>query len=240
MGLLDAGEADIVNIREADQMRRGFALGIYPALLAQKLQAGLAEAIDFVCLAWRQVSADPDEPAVAGKAKLGLGTVEPGHDLGQACGGCCRGADQSGISIERVGLEVGRQHDAVAVDDIGAQQWRTDGGAAARALGRAFQQADLGELRRQDRKAKSEQRCTYDKAGARDFEGALAGTFQAYCRRGHQRSPSPTPARIVAAHGRSEIRITLSAPSGTRSRCALANLARRSGRSRKAHSASST
>jgi hypothetical protein len=56
---LHSGDALVVDVDEADQMRDFVAGGVDPLVLAQETDAGNAEAVNFLLLQWRSEARSP-------------------------------------------------------------------------------------------------------------------------------------------------------------------------------------
>ena len=73
---LDAGEAVIVDAREAHHVGHQRPVGINALRLALELKAGHAQAVHQILLAGREVPVQPDEPPVGRKLRPHIGFVE--------------------------------------------------------------------------------------------------------------------------------------------------------------------
>ena len=144
---LDAGEAAAVDIGEADQVRGERAVRIDALGLRLEIDAGQAEAVDRLLLARRQVALQPDEAAVGVELGGGRGDVEVRQHRVQHLRGLVRILHLARVGIERGGGEAGRQHHAVAVDDVGAVGLDL-GLRHHRGLGAVRQQRDGDQARR--------------------------------------------------------------------------------------------
>ena len=82
---LDTGDALIVDIDVADDVRDLGAVGVDPLVLGQA-EAGDAEAMDLLALLGRDLALEPYEAALGGEPFAQLGGVDVGHHRGQQLG----------------------------------------------------------------------------------------------------------------------------------------------------------
>ncbi len=135
--LLDAGDALIVHVHEADQVRDLRAVRIGALVLVQEADARQAEPVDFLLLLGGDLALEPREAALA--------VAEPLAHLAWRRGPACTAVSSStasSTSISRLRLaeqrgrpHVGRQDFAVAVEDVGARGRRRVAADTAGAAG---------------------------------------------------------------------------------------------------------
>jgi hypothetical protein len=118
--LLDAGDALIVDVDEADQVRDLGAVGIGALVLVEKADARNAEPVDLLLLLRADLAPQPGEAALAVAETLAhfLG-VEVRHDGGQQLHRLVDVDQPFRLAEQRGRAYVGRQHLAVAIEDVG-------------------------------------------------------------------------------------------------------------------------
>ena len=127
---LDAGDALVVDVDVADQMRDLGRVRIDPLVLGQETDTGNAEPMNFDLLLGRDFATKPDEPALRGEPLAQLGCVLIGQHRGQQFDRFVDVDDPMRLAEQRGRSHVGRQHLTVAVDDVGTG--RADGILARR------------------------------------------------------------------------------------------------------------
>ncbi len=128
-------------------------------------------------LARRQVALQPDEALVCAELDLELGGAEARDRGGKLLGRFGGIADLARIGEERRGLEAGRQHHPVAVDDVGALG---DGGGERRLpgdarLGAVTEQGNVHQPARDGEEGESEERGPDQEPLAADFQRPFGG-----------------------------------------------------------------
>src|SRR5207253_6549786 len=116
---LHAGDALVVDIDQANQMRDLRAGRIDALVLAQKADAGNAELVDGLLLFWRDLALQPDKPLARGQAVAHLDGVEIGQRAGEQLDRLVLVDDAARLREQAWRLDVGRENFAVAVDDVG-------------------------------------------------------------------------------------------------------------------------
>jgi hypothetical protein len=134
-GLLDAGQALVVDIGEAHDMGGERAVRIDPFLLALEVEARDAETVDPILFARRQLAFQPDEGTLGGELHRGGAGRELRQNGGQPIGDQRWIADLPGIGVERGGRQGRGEHGAVTVDNIGPYRGML---AGPRRLGQAW------------------------------------------------------------------------------------------------------
>ena len=117
--LLDAGDALIVDIDVADEMRDLGGVRIDAAVLAQEADAGQAEIVDVLLLLRRDLALQPDEALLRRQPFARLGVVEIGQRAGQKLDRLVDVDDAARLAEQRRRLDVGRENQPVAVEDVG-------------------------------------------------------------------------------------------------------------------------
>ena len=139
--LLDAGGADHLGglhalaavAGAAEDVGGERAVRVEPRLARAEHEAGLAEIVDELALLGGDRALDPEEAAAVAEAGEQVVGVEVGEDLGERGGGAGGVDHLARLGVERGGDDVGREHRAVAVDDLGALgEDRRRAGAGAR------------------------------------------------------------------------------------------------------------
>ena len=140
--LLDTGDALVVDVHEADQMRNIDAVGIDPLVLAQEADAGNAETMDVLLLFRRDFALQPDEALLRRQAVAHFARIEIGQRRSQQFYGLVLVDDPAGLAEQRRRLDVGRQDLAVAIHNVRTRRGDSvlRGGAA-----RSVVVADHGE-----------------------------------------------------------------------------------------------
>ena len=116
---LDAGDADIVDIGEAEHVRGGVGVRIDALVLGQEADARDAEAMHLGLLARRDLALDPDEALLRAELVAQIRGVEVRQHGGQQLDRLVLVDDVARLGEDRDHLHVGGQHLAVAVDDVG-------------------------------------------------------------------------------------------------------------------------
>ena len=117
--LLHAGDALVVDVDEADQMRDFGAGRIDALVLAQEADAGNAEAVDVLLLLRRDFALQPDKALARRQAVAHFAGVEVRQRRGQKFDRLVLVDDAARLAEQARRLDVGGEHLAVAVDDIG-------------------------------------------------------------------------------------------------------------------------
>ena len=115
---LHPGDALVVDIDQADQMRDFGAGGIDPLVLAQEADAGNAEAVNFLLLLRRDFALQPDEALLRRQPVAHFAGVEIRQRRGQKLDRFVLVDDPARLAEQARRLDVGGEHLAVAVDDI--------------------------------------------------------------------------------------------------------------------------
>ena len=100
----------------------GRAGRVEAALLGAEADAGNAELHDVVLLLRRQLALQPDEAGAALQLVVGLLDVDIGKHRRQLLDRLVGIDDAARLGKQRRRLDVGRQHFAVAVDDVGPRR----------------------------------------------------------------------------------------------------------------------
>ncbi len=117
---LDAGDALVVDIHQADQMRDLRTARIDALVLAQEADAGNAEAMNVLLLLRRDLALQPDKALACDDEPLAhFGAVEIGQRAGEQFDRLVLVDDAARLGEQRRRLDVGGEDRAVAVDDIG-------------------------------------------------------------------------------------------------------------------------
>ena len=117
--LLHPGDALVVDVDEADQVRDLVAGRIDALVLAQEADAGNAEAVDFLLLLRRDFALQPDEAFLRRQPLAHFAGVEIGQGRGQKLDRLVLVDDAARLAEQARRLDVGGEDFAVAVDDIG-------------------------------------------------------------------------------------------------------------------------
>ena len=132
---LDAGDALVVDIDVAEQMRDFGAVRIIALVLVEEADARQALVIDLALLFRGDVALEPDETAPRRQPLAQLGGVEIGQVCGEQFDRLVDVDEAARLGVERRHAHVGRQHFAVAVEDVGPRGG--DGVAGNHAMGDA-------------------------------------------------------------------------------------------------------
>ncbi len=116
---LNAGNALVVDIDVPDDVRDLGAVGIDAFVLGQKADAGNAEPVDLLTLLRRDLALEPDEAPLGRQALAQFAGVHVRHDRGQKLRRLVDIDDALRLRKQRRRAHVGRQHLAVAVEDVG-------------------------------------------------------------------------------------------------------------------------
>ncbi len=115
---LHPGDALVVDVDEADQVRDFVAGGIDALVLAQEADAGNAEAVNFLLLQRRDFTLEPDEALSARQPLAHFAGVEIGQCRGEKLDRFVLVDDAARFAEQARRLDVGGEDLAVAVDDI--------------------------------------------------------------------------------------------------------------------------
>ena len=115
---LHAGNALVVDIGQPDDVGGRDAGGVEPALLGAEPDAGNAELHDLALLARGELAPEPHEARAAGQPVVGLLVVDIRKDGREFFDRLVGIDDPARFAEQRGGLDVGREHLAVAVDDV--------------------------------------------------------------------------------------------------------------------------
>ncbi len=116
---LHAGDALVVDVDEADQVRDFVAGRIDALVLAQEADAGNAEAVNLQLLLRRDFTLQPDEAFLRRQALAHFAGVEIRQRRGQELDRLVLVDDAARLAEQAWRLDVGGQHLAVAVDNVG-------------------------------------------------------------------------------------------------------------------------
>ena len=132
---LHPGDALVVGVDQTDQMR-DFGAGRVDALvLAQKADAGNTEAVNFLLLVRRDLALQPDKALFRRQPFAHFGGVEIRQRRRQKLHRFVLVDDPARFAEQAGRLDVGGEHLAVAIDDVGARgRDGVLGGGAARAV----------------------------------------------------------------------------------------------------------
>ncbi len=119
-GILDAGDAAVVEIGEAHHVAHQRAQRIDALFLGLEIKAGNSKPRHIHLLARRQIALQPDEGLVGGELGLQLRLAEVGQHAGQFLRRLVGIQHLAGIGEQRERREAGGQHHAIAIDDVGA------------------------------------------------------------------------------------------------------------------------
>jgi hypothetical protein len=117
---LHPGDALVVDINQADQMRDFGAGRIDPLVLAQEADAGNAEAMDVILLLRGDFPLQPDEALLRQQPFAHFAGVEIRQRGGEQLDRLVLVDDPARLAEQARRLDVGGEHHAVAVDDVGA------------------------------------------------------------------------------------------------------------------------
>ena len=115
---LHPGDALVVDVDQADQMRDFGAGGIDPLVLAQEADAGNAEAVNFLLLLRRDFALQPDEALFRRQPFAHFAGVEVRQRRGEELDRLVLVDDPARLAEQARRLDVGGEHLAVAVDDV--------------------------------------------------------------------------------------------------------------------------
>ena len=115
---LHPGDALVVDVDEADQVRDLGAGRIDPLVLAQEADAGNAETVDVLLLLRRDLALQPDKTLFRRQAVAHFAGVEIGQRRGQKLDRLVLVDDAARLAEQARRLDVGGKDLAVAVDDI--------------------------------------------------------------------------------------------------------------------------
>ncbi len=122
--LLDAGDALVVDIDEADVVRHDRAVGIDTLVLGEEADAGNAEPVNFLLLLRRDLALEPDEAAFGREPVAQFGGVEIGQHRSEQFLRLVDIDELARLGKQRRRFDVGRENAAVAVEDIRAARSR--------------------------------------------------------------------------------------------------------------------
>ena len=120
LGALDAGLTVAVDVDEAGDVAGQVALGIDAMLGSTELDARQAELEDGLLLLGRDPVLDPGEAARGLEPALQLDGIDPGQDRREAPRGLGLVDEPGRVGVHARNPQVGREHHAVSVDDVGA------------------------------------------------------------------------------------------------------------------------
>ena len=213
--LLHAGDALVVDVDEADQVRRRRRRSDRRACSRAGSRCRECRAMDVLLLLRRDLALQPDEAFARRQPLAHFGGVEIGQRGGQQLDRLVVVDDAARLAEQRRRLDVGRKDHAVAVDDVGPRgRDRVLRGGAARAVavgadGEHHQPpADHGVDRGEREDGKAD-------AGARLRVAVDIAPVEQRC--GSAAAARVPAARRVAASRRSSLRLPAAAPSRSRS-----------------------
>ena len=120
--LLDALQAVVVRIGEADDVGAQPSVGIDALVLRQEADAGQAETENLVLLRRRDLALDPDKSLLLAQFFAQFAGVEVGQDGGELFDRLVLVDDGARLREHRHHLDVGGHHLAVAVGEIGPRR----------------------------------------------------------------------------------------------------------------------
>ena len=129
--LLDAGDALVVDVDVADQVRHLGAVRIDALVLGQEANARQAEPVNLAALLWRDLALQPDESLAGADAVAHLGRIDIRQHCGQQLHRFIDVDDLARLREQRRRAHVGRENHAVAVDDVGPRRCDRIPGCAA-------------------------------------------------------------------------------------------------------------
>src|SRR5204862_7064852 len=112
------GDALVVDVDQADQMRDFVAGGVNALVLAQEADAGNAEPVNLLLLQRRDFAFQPDKTFFRRQAVAHLAGVEIRQRRGQKLDRLVLVDDPARLAEQAGRLDVGGEHLAVAIDDI--------------------------------------------------------------------------------------------------------------------------
>src|SRR5258705_12272649 len=115
---LHPGDALVVDVDQADQVRDFVAGGVNALVLAQEADAGNAEPVDLLLLLRGDLALQPDKTFFRGQAFAHFGGVEIGQRRGQKLDRLVLVDDPARLAEQAGRLDVGGEHLAVAIDDV--------------------------------------------------------------------------------------------------------------------------
>ena len=117
--LLDAGNAAVVDVDQADDLRDGGAVRVDALVLVEEADARDAEMADFVLLLRRDLALEPDEAALGGEPLAQFLGVQIGQRGGEPLDGVVDVDQLARLGKQRGRLHVGSDNRVVAVEDVG-------------------------------------------------------------------------------------------------------------------------
>ncbi len=139
---LDAGEALVVDVDQADDVAGGGAGRIDAAILLDEAETGQPELVDLALLLRRQLALDAHEAAALPQPGAEILGIDVGQHAGDLLGQFVDVDHPRRIGIERRALDVGGEQSPVAIENVGTVDRRGDVVEAAGAL------AGVGEAKR--------------------------------------------------------------------------------------------
>ena len=118
---LDPGDALVVDIDVADQMRDLRAIRIDALVLAQKADARYAEPVNLLLLLGCDLALEPHEAALGTEPLAQFAGIHVGHDCGEQFGCLVDVDDPLRLPEQRGHAHVGCQDFTIAVEDVGAR-----------------------------------------------------------------------------------------------------------------------
>ena len=115
---LDAGDALIVDVDVADDVRDLLAVGIDAFVLVQEPEARDSEVMDLLLLLGRDLAFEPDEAALGGEPFSQLAGIEIGQHRGEQLDRLVDVDQFARLGEQRRRLDVGGQDLAVAIEDV--------------------------------------------------------------------------------------------------------------------------
>ena len=118
---LDAGDALVVDVDVADQVRDFGAVRIDALVLGEEAHARQAELVDFLLLLGRDLALEPDEAALGTEPLAQIGGIEIGDHRGQQLARLVDVDDPARLGEQRRRPDVGCEDLAVAVENVGTR-----------------------------------------------------------------------------------------------------------------------
>ena len=118
---LEAGDALVIYVDMTNDVRRLGALGVDTLGLVQKSEAGDAEFMHFELLLCRNFALEPNKATLRGEALAQIGAGEVGHHRDQQLARFVRIDDPAWRGKQRRRHDVGRQHLAVTIQNVGTR-----------------------------------------------------------------------------------------------------------------------
>ena len=196
---LHAGDADVIDIGEAEHMRADRAIGIDALVLGDEADAGQAKVKHLVALMRRHLALDPNEALFRGETFAQFARVDLRQRGGEQFGRLVLVDEAARLGEDRHGLHVGRENFAVAVEKIGTRGGHRLGRGAAQ-IGGVRPEAQKHQPAADDGVNRKEQQ--RDEANARRAAGEIRRESRS--REGAQalRRAHPRAGRPLAVRGR--------------------------------------